>query len=84
MFTTADIDQMITERVAKPAYTEWTVLIVSAIKKDDSLRFSVEHRELNAVTNRDSYSLPPWTNASTAWGRGQNFQHWKPARDTGR
>lgn len=38
--------------------TEWEAMIVFDPKKDETLRFCVDYRELNAITVRDSYPFP--------------------------
>jgi len=40
------------------SFAPYVSLILFAEKKDDSLRFCVDYRKLNALTKRDRYSLP--------------------------
>jgi hypothetical protein len=53
-----DIDRMLAEQVTEPATCEWASPIVLVPKPDDSLRFCVDHRRLNAITVPDTYPLP--------------------------
>lgn len=43
--------------VLEPAQTEWATSVPSTPKKDRTLRFCAEYRNLNALTIRDSYPL---------------------------
>lgn len=47
------IENMMAMNVIKPAQTEWTSTVVFARKKDETLRFCVDYRELDAATSRD-------------------------------
>lgn len=53
-----EVYQMIKAGVAEAATTEWASPIVFVSKKDGILRFCVNYRRLNAVTERDSYPIP--------------------------
>jgi len=52
------VQDMIKFGVIEPSCIPWTSNIVVVKKKDDSLRFCVDHRRLNSVTRRDAYPLP--------------------------
>ncbi|CAN8075543.1 unnamed protein product [Agarophyton chilense] len=57
-------DQMVKMRKAQviepapPNQSEWATPLVLVAKKDGSIRFCVDYRELNAVIKRDSYPIP--------------------------
>ena len=44
--------------IIKPAASPWASSVVLVRKKDNSLRFCIDYRQLNRVTVRDSYPLP--------------------------
>ena len=53
-----EIDRILQAVVIEPATSEWASLVVLLPKKDKTLRFCVDYRKLNTVTQRDSYPLP--------------------------
>jgi len=52
------LDQMLDSGVIEPAMSEWAANVVLAKKKDGTLRFCIDYRQLNAQTRKDSYPLP--------------------------
>ena len=54
----ANLSSMLEKRVAEPGQSPWTSPVVLVRKKDDSIRFCVVYRRLNAVTQFDAYPLP--------------------------
>ena len=58
----AEIDRQLTEWLEQgkisPSQSEWASNIVIVKKKDGSLRFCVDYRQLNEQTVKDSYPLP--------------------------
>lgn len=57
-FKKQQVERMLVEKMIKLAHTVWAAPIVFPPKKDESLRFSVYHRKLNALTKR--YLYPLW------------------------
>lgn len=52
------VDDMMRKRVIVPSKSAWASPIVLVPKKDGSIRFCIDYRRLNAVTQKDVYSLP--------------------------
>jgi len=44
--------------IIEPAASPWASNVVPVRKKDNSLRFCVDYRQLNRVSKEDSYPLP--------------------------
>lgn len=58
-FSNAEIGRMITTNLNDSPTTKWAVPIVLPPRRTVHFDFCVEYRKLNAVTIRDSYTLPP-------------------------
>ena len=54
----AQVQQMLSSRVIRPSNSPWASLVVMVRKKDGSLRFCVDFRQLNAATIKDAHPLP--------------------------
>jgi len=52
------VEKMVEAGVIEPSCSSWTSNIVVVSKKDGSLRFCVDYKNLNSVTRRDAYPLP--------------------------
>ncbi|CAF4970486.1 unnamed protein product, partial [Rotaria socialis] len=53
-----EITKMLNEGIIEPCNSPYAAPITLQPKKDGSLRFCVDFRELNAVTVRDVYPIP--------------------------
>src|SRR6218665_1699199 len=52
------LDSMLKAGTVEPAVSEWAANVVLARKKDGTLRFCIDYRQLNERTRKDSYPLP--------------------------
>lgn len=53
-----ELQELLELGVIERANSPWASPIVMVRKKDDSYRFCIDYRKLNAVTKKDSYPLP--------------------------
>lgn len=68
-----EIDSILATNVIKLAQTEWVSPVVFAKKKEETLRFCVDHGEHNAVSNHDLYPLPRMAGCIDLLGNAQVF-----------
>ena len=54
----AQVQQMLSSNVIRPSNSPWASTVVMVRKKDGSLRFCVDFRQLNAATVTDAHPLP--------------------------
>ena len=54
----AQVQQMLSSNVIRPSNSPWASPVVMVRKKDGSLRFCVDFRQLNAATIKDAHPLP--------------------------
>ena len=54
----AQVQQMLSSRIIRPSNSPWASPVVMVRKKDGSLRFCVDFRQLNAATVKDAHPLP--------------------------
>ena len=52
------VQQMLSSNVIRPSNSPWSSPVVMVWKKDGSLRFCVDFRQLNAATVKDAHPLP--------------------------
>lgn len=52
------VDEMLRREVIRPSSSPWASPVVLVRKKDDTYRFCVDYRRLNAATKSDVYPLP--------------------------
>ena len=54
----AQVQQMLSSNVIRPSNSPWATPVVMVRKKDGSLHFCVDFRQLNAATVKDAHPLP--------------------------
>ena len=54
----AQVQQMLSSNVIRPSNSPWASPVVMVRRKDGSLRFCVDFRQLNAATVKDAHPLP--------------------------
>ena len=69
----ANLASMLEKGVAKPGQSPWASPVILVRKKDGSVRFHVDYRRLNAVTQFDAYPLPRIDETFKALGRSHYF-----------
>ena len=52
------VSEMLDQEVIRPSTSPWASPVVMVKKKDGSMRFCVDYRKLNSVTEKDAYPLP--------------------------
>ena len=53
-----EVAKMLQQGVVRPSTSPWSSPVVMVKKKDNTWRFCVDYRKLNAVTHQDAYPLP--------------------------
>ncbi len=52
------IKDIVTKGIVQPSVSPWASPIVLFPKRDNSFRFCVDYRKVNAITKKDVYPLP--------------------------
>ena len=67
------IEDMVQKGIVQPSTSAWASPIVLVPKRDNSLRFCVDYRKVNAVTKRDVYPPPRIDDILDTLGKARYF-----------
>ena len=67
------VQAMLDQGVIEPIISEWASPVVIVSKRDNTLRFCVDYRDLNAITKSDKYPLPRLEDALDVLGKSDMF-----------
>jgi hypothetical protein len=69
----AEVQRMLDMDVIEPASGPWSAPVVLVPKPDGTIRFCIDYRRLNAVTQNDSYALPRVDDCLDSLGEARYF-----------
>ena len=78
------VQQMLSSNVIRPSNSPWASPVVMVRKKDGSLRFCVDFRQLNAATVKDAHPLPRIDDLLDALHGANGSPPWTSRVGTGR
>ena len=67
------VQAMLDQGVIEPIVSEWASPVVIVSKRDNTLRFCVDYRDLNAITKSDKYPLPRLEDALDILGKSNMY-----------
>lgn len=67
------INEMLKNDVISPSTSPWASPVVLVKKSDGNMRFCIDYRKLNQITEKDSHPLPRITEALDALGGARHF-----------
>ena len=68
-----EIDKMLEQGIIEPSDSPWASPIVLVKKKDNTIRFCIDYRNLNHLSRKDAYPLPNISDSLDALGGSQYF-----------
>ncbi|XP_073802330.1 ceramide kinase isoform X2 [Danio rerio] len=82
------LEQMLRDGIVEPSHSSWASPVVLVPKKNGKLRFCVDYRKVNAITENDAYPLPNITEILESLSGStiffyHRFKQWVLASDDG-
>ena len=72
-----EVDGMLDQSIKEPSNSPWASPVVLVKKKVGTVISYLDYRQLNAVTGKDIYPLPPWIGDSLdSLGTARFFSMW--------
>jgi hypothetical protein len=68
-----EVERMLSMKVIEPSTSEWAAPVVLVPKPDGSIRFCIDYRKLNSITERDMYPLPRMDDCIDSLGDARVF-----------
>jgi transposase InsO family protein/predicted aspartyl protease len=68
-----EVTKMLDAGIIEPSNSPWASPVVLVKKKDGSLRYCIDYRKLNSVTQKDSYPLPRIDDSLDSLGKAKYF-----------
>lgn len=79
-----ELKKMLEQDIIEPSESPWSSPVLLVTKKDGSVRFCIDFRQLNSITRKDAYPLPRIDESLDALGGSQFFStldlasgHWQ-------
>jgi hypothetical protein len=68
-----EVERMLAMKVIEPSTTEWAAPVVLVPQPDGSMRFCIDYRKLNSISERDVYPLPRMDDCIDSLGDARVF-----------
>ena len=68
-----EVSKMLDAGIIEPSNSPWASPVVLVKKKDGTLRYCIDYRKLNSVTQKDSYPLPRIDDSLDSLGNAKYF-----------
>ena len=87
-FIKDEVDRMVEHNLIQPSESPWASPVVLVRKKNGKLRFCIDYRKLNSVTQQDGHPLPRIDELLDIFGKAKYFStldlasgYWQVAMD---